>query len=406
MKWVWFLVLACSAGGQDLFNLRPEEAIEAAMRSHRLLASGQARVEAAHGARQQAALRPNPRLFLQTENTRLGGPATPFHFARETDNFAYASQVLEAPGKRESRIELTGELIRRREAELDVLRATIAHKVAAAYWAVAGAERTRDVLRHSLENFQQIVQYHRDRVSEGALAEADLIRIELEREQIAVQAQNAEQDARRLRVQLFAEMGEPEMPGAVLTGDLSDVRPFVSVSPEEALANRRDLQLARQVIRHTKAGTRVEQLSARPDPEILFGYKRTTGFNTLLGGVQISLPLRNRNQGAIAASLAETKAAELDRRAAEQSARHQIAAAQSEYQQKFQLVTETLPRMRGQAEDTVQIARAVYREGASDLLRLLDAERIALQTQLLFIRSLTDYRLALVNLQAATGVLP
>jgi hypothetical protein len=73
MKWVWFLVLACSAGGQDLFNLRPEEAIEAAMRSHRLLASGQARVEAAHGARQQAALRPNPRLFLQTENTRLGG---------------------------------------------------------------------------------------------------------------------------------------------------------------------------------------------------------------------------------------------------------------------------------------------------------------------------------------------
>jgi cobalt-zinc-cadmium efflux system outer membrane protein len=406
MKWLLLVALASCAHAQELVNLRPDQAIERAMRSHHLLAAGQARVDAAHGTGRQAALRPNPRLFLQNENTRFGTAATPFRFAQETDNFAYASQVLEAPGKRESRLELSSELIRRREAEVDVLRATIAYKVAAAYWAAAGAERTRDVLRSSLENFQQIVQYHRDRVREGALAEADLIRIDLERGQIAVQAQNAEQDARRLRLELFREMGEAEQPGAVLTGDLSDVRPFVSVSAEEGLAMRRDLQLARQVIRHMRAGTRVEQLNARPDPELLFGYKRSTGFNTFIGGVQISLPFRNRNQGAIAASFAETKAAEFDLRAAEQSARNEIAAVQGDYQQKFRLVTETLPRMRGQAEDTVQIARAVYREGASDLLRLLDAERIALQTELLFIRSLTEYRLALVNLQAATGMLP
>ncbi|HYZ87059.1 MAG TPA: TolC family protein, partial [Bryobacteraceae bacterium] len=111
-------------------------------------------------------------------------------------------------------------------------------------------------------------------------------------------------------------------------------------------------------------------------------------------------------QGAIAASIAERKAAEFDLRAAEQSARTEIAAAQSEYEQKLRLVTETLPRIRNQAEETVQIARAVYREGASDLLRLLDAERTSIQTQLLLVRSLTEYRLALVNLQAATGMLP
>ena len=180
----------------------------------------------------------------------------------------------------------------------------------------------------------------------------------------------------------------------------------MSASPVEALDNRRDLQLARQIVRYAKAGTWVEQMNARPDPEVLFGYKRSTGFNTLIAGVQISVPFRNRNQGTIAASLAEARAAEFDLRAAEQAARSEIAAAQGEYQQKFRLVTETLPRMRSQAEDTVQIARAVYREGASDLLRLLDAERTALQTELLFVRSLTDYRLALVNLQAATGMLP
>jgi cobalt-zinc-cadmium efflux system outer membrane protein len=406
MRWLLFLAFALPACAQMVVPLGPDQAISRAMQSHQLLASGESRVEAAQGAHQQAAFRPNPRLYLQNENTRFGSASHPFRFAQETDNFVYVSQVIEAPGKRSSRLALGDELIRRRQAELDLLRATIAHNVALAYWSAVGAERARDVLHESLRNFEQIVQYHRDRVREGALAEVDLIRIELEREQIAVQAQNAEQEAIRLRLQLFREMGEAEVPDTLLSGDLFDIQPILPPSPEEALTNRRDLQLARQVIQHAKAGTQLEQRNARPDPEVLLGYKRSTGYNTMLAGVQIALPFRDRNQGAIAAARAETRAAEFDFRAAEESARNEITAAQSTYQQKLRLVTDTLPRMRSHATETVQIARAVYREGGSDLLRFLDAERAALQTELLFVQSLTDYHRALVNLQAATGMLP
>ncbi|HYI92448.1 MAG TPA: TolC family protein [Bryobacteraceae bacterium] len=406
MKRFLLVALAACAHGQQVTNLAPDQAVKRAMQSHPTLAAGQARVEAAQGMQLQAGLRPNPRLFLQAENTRLGGTTAPFRFSQEADNFVYASQVLEAPGKRDSRVHVSAELIRRREAEADLLRTRIAQSVAIAYWQAVGAERTRDLLQETLRNFDQIVQYHRDRVREGALAESDLIRIELESGQIAVQFQNAEQDVRRLRLQLFREMGEQEQASVILTGDLSDTRPFVAPNPEEALESRRDLRLARQVVQHVSADVRVERINARPDTEVLFGYKRSMGYNTMIGGVQISLPFRNRNQGAIAATLAEGKAAELDLRAVEQAARIDIAAAQSEYNQKLVLVTDTLPRMRSRADDTVQIARAVYREGASDLLRLLDAERAGLQMQLLLVRSLTEYRLALVNLQAATGILP
>lgn len=400
------LAIVGCAFGQDETNLRPEQAIERAMQSHPLLASGQARVQAAEGSRQQASLRPNPRLYLQSENARSGNASAPFQFAQEVDNFAYASQILEAPGKRESRMQATNELIRRRQFELESLRATIAHNVATAYWAAAGAAQIRDILRQNLDNFEQTVQYHRDRVREGALAEIDLIRIEVEKEQVAVQFQNAEQDVRRLRLQLFREMGQPDQPGIVITGDLFNIRPFVSVGIEEAIAQRRDLQFGRQLIEQAKAATRLEQANAKPDPEVLFGYKRTAGYNTLIAGLQVSLPFRNRNQGAIAAALSESKATEHELRSAEMNARSEILAAQSEYEQKLRLATDVVPRIRAQAEDTVRIARAVYREGASDLLRLLDAERTGLQAQLLFVRSLLDYRLALVNLQAATGMLP
>jgi cobalt-zinc-cadmium efflux system outer membrane protein len=231
--------------------------------------------------------------------------------------------------------------------------------------------------------------------------------MQVEREQIVLLLQNAEQDVRRTRLQLFREMGNAgDDPGVILTGDLSEVLTFIVNSPDEAISRRRDLQVMRQAVAQANASVRMEQANMLPDPEFLAGYKRTVGYNTLIAGVQLSLPFRNRNQGAIAASLAETRSAEHDLRAAEIAARSEIAAAQSEYDQKLRSVTETLPRIRGHAEDNVRIARAVYREGAGDILRLLDAERIDLQTQLLSVRSLLEYRLSLVNLQAATGMLP
>jgi outer membrane protein TolC len=65
-----------------------------------------------------------------------------------------------------------------------------------------------------------------------------------------------------------------------------------------------------------------------------------------------------------------------------------------------------LPTLRSQATETSRIARAVYLEGASDLLHLLDAERTRLQAEALYIRTLTDYRQSAVLLQIALGLVP
>jgi outer membrane protein TolC len=62
-------------------------------------------------------------------------------------------------------------------------------------------------------------------------------------------------------------------------------------------------------------------------------------------------------------------------------------ALMGEYQQKQQTVNTLIPSMRSRADQTRRIAEAVYREGASDLLRLLDAERVRLQAETLYIRT-------------------
>ncbi|NDJ13304.1 MAG: hypothetical protein EBY17_19260, partial [Acidobacteriia bacterium] len=88
------------------------------------------------------------------------------------------------------------------------------------------------------------------------------------------------------------------------------------------------------------------------------------------------------------------------------SAKNEIDALRGEYTQKKQVVEEMLPPLRAQAAETSRIAQAVYREGASDLLRLLDAERVRIQTETLYIRSLIEYRQAAVGLQVALGIIP
>ena len=59
--------------------------------------------------------------------------------------------------------------------------------------------------------------------------------------------------------------------------------------------------------------------------------------------------------------------------------------------------------LRQQAEETARIAAAAYREGGTDLLRLLDAQRLQLETQLVYVQALVDYRLAVANLETAMG---
>jgi cobalt-zinc-cadmium efflux system outer membrane protein len=386
-------------------DLTPELAVALALEKNASLAIASARVVAAEGLRTQAGLKPNPRLILQSENARLAG-ASPFRYSQDTDNFGYLAQVFEAGGKRQSRIEVASQNVRSNELLLESQRARLAGRVLTAYWIAAGAQRLAAVFADSVSVLERTVQYHRDRVREGSLPEADLIRVQLEQQQVSIDYRNAEQDARRSVLLLFREMGIPEQTDVRLAGDIASVEPVPALDIDEAVERRPDVRLSVQSLKQAQAALRLQRANAVPDPEVLFGYKRTSGFNTVIAGLQLNLPVRNRNQGAIGAAAADETAAAAELRGARTAARTEIVALQGQYEQKRQLVEQTLPSMRAQAAETSRIAEAVYREGASDLLRLLDAERIRIQAESLYIRSLIDYRQAAIGLRTALGILP
>ena len=160
-----------------------------------------------------------------------------------------------------------------------------------------------------------------------------------------------------------------------------------------------------------RANLKLQQALAKPDVDILYGYKRTAGLNTWIAGAQVNLPFRNRNQGSIAAAEAEVRAAEAELAAVQAVVQSEIRAAETEVSDRRDQLLRLFGEdsgtgLRGKAGESSRIALAAYREGGSDLLRLLDAERIRIETQVLYYRTLTEYRQSVAALEAALGVNP
>lgn len=125
-----------------------------------------------------------------------------------------------------------------------------------------------------------------------------------------------------------------------------------------------------------------------------------------MAGFSLNLPLRNRNQGNIAAAAAEVSAARAELAAAQALVRAEVEAAARDYAIRRRQLAESLRPMRDQAAESARIAQAAYREGGWDLLRLLDAERLRLETELVYYRALAELRQSAAALETAMGVEP
>ena len=123
-------------------------------------------------------------------------------------------------------------------------------------------------------------------------------------------------------------------------------------------------------------------------------------------GLQLNLPIFDRNQGAVAAAKADTHAAEEDYAAVRQQLSSQLSISRREYELKREEYLETFKPLRDQAIEISEISRAAYQEGGLDLVRLLDAERVRVEAEVSWVQALEGYHQSVVALEYAAGVQP
>lgn len=405
---LWLGCLAVCALPAEEFpsDLTPTLAVERALSRHAALEAAAAGVEGVQSLVRQAGLRPNPAFSFQSENWRFGG-SPGFQPGRELDLFAYLSQPIETASKRERRLSAVREEGKLAELEREGLSWRIRQEVKRAFWTAAGAARQAQLLADNRRYFTQVIDYHRVRVQEGAMAEADLMKVELEGERLQLAQRAAEADQERARLDLLRAMGEPPPVGAFRLVSDEAARPAAppsgSALVERARTQRTEVKLARAVIERARAQLGLQQALARPDWTVVLGYKRTAGYDTVLAGVTVPLPLHNRNQGNIGHSAAEIDRAQALLRAALAQVETELSAALTALRRRQEMLEQMQTGMLDRAEQGWRVALAAYQEGGIDLLRLLDAQRARHEVQLLHARTQQEYRVSWVDLETAVG---
>jgi len=395
--------VAASALAQQTLTVR--EAVDRALASRPSLKAEAERVTVAEGLRQQAAARPNPEFQFQNENLRPGQT-----YSRDVDTLAYVVQPLDILGKRGRRIDAAEQTVTRTQAEYELAKQRMVRDVKLAYWRARGAQQSRDLLRSTVDNFRQIIDYNNARLRVGTIAEQDVLRVQLEGERLAITANLAALRASRAEAELIREIGDPSITTPALTEALDTTSTITPLSAEEVLAQRAEMKIARASLEEARARARLQDVLARPDLTLTYGYKRTQlpdttqAANTSIAAFAVKVPLFDRNAGNRAAATAETRRQQALVEAARLDVLTDFGAAVQDYVQRQTEVVGTLQPMREHAGNIASIAQAVYVQTGGDLLRLLDAQRSRLDAELAWVEGMVDYQQSIVNLEAAEGV--
>jgi outer membrane protein, heavy metal efflux system len=392
-----------SAQGLAQTSLSLADAVSFALSHRSEIRAAIDRTSAAENMRKQAGLIPNPRIFLQSEDLR----SSHFNFWQDSETFAYAGETLETSGRRAGRIATATQELEGSRLQAEQVRLQIALRVRQAYWAAQAAQFLARLYREDSNYFRQIISYHEARFHEGKLAEVDLLRVRLEGERVHAAEGRAQLESERALLDLEREMASPDRTDWRLTEPFEQLDPPAPAQPgADPVLLRVEGQAARQAIAAARASLQLQKASGHPDLEALAGYKRNLGDDTALVGLQMNLPIFDRNQGAVAAAAAETQAAEEDYVAVRQQLSAQLSIAQREYDLEREQYFNTSKPLRDQAVEISNISRAAYNEGGLDLVRLLDAERVRIEAEVSWVQALESYHQSVVSLEYAEGVQP
>ena len=297
----------------------------------------------------------------------------------------------------------------------DFIRQRIA-TVVATFYDVLEAAAILELAKEDLLNLSDVETITSNRVKLGGVGT-----VELDKVQLLILNSHREVRVRELALQtaysrLRTFLGSNDIKLIQVTGDLTIKSPLLQpISIERAIAlaqeNRPDLLALQRQVDQMESVVAAEKAKAYPQVTSHLGYTRqfqekAIGFpdaNAWGGGLDISIPLFDRNQGNIAKSQSAKAQSELDLKAKQVALSDEINQAVLTYQNAFQILTNDDPGQLEAARNVRNKIRSAYELGGKTLMEVLDAQRMYRETYRLHITARSSYWHALYALNAAVG---
>ena len=376
--------------------------IDLALERNPMIASAQSVIAQNEGRRIEAGAYPNPTITVQTADAALRDPSTG---RRMGERAMSLSQPLEWPGKRAARQDaaeagFAGATVGLEESKLNLIA-----EVKTAFYDLLLAERTVDLLQQNLEIVQEVARIVKARVRSGEGPQFESVKADVEVLKAKQEMTKAKNAVRVKLVGLDTLTAGALGPRYKVQGDFRSIRDHLD--PEQMatrdLSQHPTLKRQGKLVEQAEFTVSKERQSRMPDVTLFGGYAREVGREAVIAGMSVPTPLWYRQQGHIATALGTQRKeeAELIR------ARNDLTRAINQHAREAETAQDQIlvyeEGLLKQAQEALRIAQLSFRQGATSLLDVLDAQRVQRQITVDYNLARFELSLALTRFERALG---
>ena len=371
------------------------------------LRAGQIGVDESRAQEITAYLRPNPTAAIladQIDPFNGGPPHGPFAYFLAAGTVSY---LHERQHKRELRLESAQETTKVAVSGQSDLERTLVFDLRMAFVQTLQEKAVLDLAKENLVYYDHVLDVNRERYKQGAIAQVDLDRLELQRVQYESDLQTAEVALRTAKIQLLALLDERtpvEQFDVAGPFDFSAQIPGLDDVRQTALDARPDLKAALQSIDLANTNHRLAVAYGSTDPTVGFDFGRNPPIDAYFG-FSLSFPLRifDRNQGEKLRTQLDVDRNGKLLEATRAQVFNDVDSAYAAVKGTVALLQPYKDRYLNQAarvRDTISFS---YDRGAASLLDFLDAQADYRSVQLNYLNLVGSYLEAVNQLNLAAG---
>ncbi len=358
--------------------------------SNPTLRQAEAQVTRLHAEAKQAGLWQNPQIGYSADHIRGGIYAG-------GEQGGYVQQTIPLAGQRSAARSAIEAQAAAAEAVLQVQRERVNAGVEQAFYAALALQHEVDLRSQMALLAEDEAAASHQFANVGQADAPDVLGSEIEREQAKLELAAVQREYRKAFASLAAMSGDAALPVSFLEGDLAAVPLLTSGMAAQVAEASPTLQVARQQVAASGAEVRSARREALPQLTVRGGLQQDNEPLEAAGGrvgvvgiaeAGITLPLWNRNQGAVAAVRARQAGAQADEARVQLLLRMQAEQTLQDYAtavgQAQRYRDDLLPR----AKRAVELYEQRYAGMAAAYPQLVAAKKMLLQLQMQYAHAL------------------
>jgi outer membrane protein, heavy metal efflux system len=368
-----------------------------AERGNPTLAQAAARVEAARGQCLQVGLYPNPVAgYLGSEIGNEG---------RAGQQGGFLGQEIVTAGKLQLNRAVATQEIRQAECAWSAQRLRVLTDVRRGFYDVLVAQRSVELAEQLVGTGERGVKAAEELLKAKEVARADVLQARIETDSARILLDRARNRHVAAWRGLAAVVGNPALRPTPLAGSLLDnTAQFTwDASLSRLLAESPQLASAQAGVCRAQAALSRECAGRTPNVDLQANVQYDNATRDTFAGLQIGIPvpIHNRNQGNIAKAQAELIAAQQEVMRVRLALEQRLATVFEQYATAHGQVEKYTRDMLPNAEESLRLLSAGYRQGEFGYLALLTAQRTYFQTQIAYLDALRDLRVATAILEGS-----